>query len=149
MPLSDLISSLQLAIGPVILISGVGLLLLTMTNRLGRVIDRARDLTPHLDSATPDVREAYLAQLRILWRRARLERAAIALATLSVLFVALLIITMFVGTLNGLDVSQPIVGQFTACMLSLVFSLAFFLSDVNLTLRALDVELPAEARQAL
>jgi hypothetical protein len=30
------------AIGPVILISGVGLLLLTMTNRLGRAIDRAR-----------------------------------------------------------------------------------------------------------
>lgn len=147
MPLSDLISSLQLAIGPVILISGVGLLLLTMTNRLGRVIDRVRDLTQHLDSVTPDVREAHLAQLRILWRRARLERAAIALAALSVLFVALLIITLFVGTLRGLDVSQLIVGQFTACMLCLVFSLAFFLSDVNLTLRALNLELPVEARQ--
>jgi hypothetical protein len=30
------------AIGPVILISGVGLLLLTMSKRLGRAIDRAR-----------------------------------------------------------------------------------------------------------
>ena len=36
---------LQVAIGPVILISGVGLLLLTMTNRLGRAIDRARQMT--------------------------------------------------------------------------------------------------------
>jgi hypothetical protein len=32
---------LQAAIGPVILLSGVGLLL-TMTNRLGRAIDRVR-----------------------------------------------------------------------------------------------------------
>ncbi|MFN9975717.1 MAG: DUF2721 domain-containing protein, partial [Phycisphaerae bacterium] len=31
----DLIPVLQVAIGPVILISGVGLLLLSMTNRLG------------------------------------------------------------------------------------------------------------------
>jgi hypothetical protein len=45
MPLTSLeqiIPELQDAIGPVILISGVGLLLLTMTNRLGRAIDRAR-----------------------------------------------------------------------------------------------------------
>jgi hypothetical protein len=40
--LTELIPVLQMAIGPVILISGVGLLLLSMTNRLGRVIDRAR-----------------------------------------------------------------------------------------------------------
>jgi hypothetical protein len=42
---SQLIPVLQTAIGPVILISGVGLLLLTMTNRLGRVIDRSRILS--------------------------------------------------------------------------------------------------------
>ena len=39
---------LQTAIGPVILISGVGLLLLTMTNRLARTID---DLTRHGDES--------------------------------------------------------------------------------------------------
>ena len=41
MSLKDLLPVLQVAIGPVILISGVGLLLLSMTNRLGRTIDRA------------------------------------------------------------------------------------------------------------
>ena len=38
-PLHELIPVLQVAIGPVILISGVGLLLLTLTNRFGRIID--------------------------------------------------------------------------------------------------------------
>ena len=42
--LSELVPILQIAIGPAILISGVGLLLLSMTNRLGRVIDRALQL---------------------------------------------------------------------------------------------------------
>jgi hypothetical protein len=42
MTLDQLIPVLQMAIGPTILISGVGMLLLVMTNRLGRTIDRAR-----------------------------------------------------------------------------------------------------------
>ena len=42
MHLDDIVPFLQLSIGPVIVISGVGLLLLSMTNRYGRVIDRTR-----------------------------------------------------------------------------------------------------------
>ena len=41
---AQLLPVLQTAIGPMILISGIGLLLLTMTNRLGRAIDRTRTL---------------------------------------------------------------------------------------------------------
>ena len=58
---SELIPVLQTAIGPVILISGVGLLLLTMTNRLGRVIDRAR----WIDEGYPDLPEDEKAQKRV------------------------------------------------------------------------------------
>ena len=55
MKLIDLIPTLQLAIGPVILISGIGLILLSMTNRYGRLLDRARRLTGDLhDSSEPD-----------------------------------------------------------------------------------------------
>jgi hypothetical protein len=48
MRLNDLIPVLQVAVGPVILISGVGMLLLTLTNRFGRVIDRSRALADAL-----------------------------------------------------------------------------------------------------
>ena len=40
---------LQSCITPVALISGIGLLLLTITNRLGRTIDRTRQLVADLD----------------------------------------------------------------------------------------------------
>jgi hypothetical protein len=55
--LTEVISVLQTAIGPVILISGVRLLLLSMTNRLGRVIDRARVLSRELHAGAQAVHD--------------------------------------------------------------------------------------------
>jgi len=51
-PVSELIPVLQVAIGPVILVSGVGLLLLTLTNRYGRTIDRSRQPARELRGCT-------------------------------------------------------------------------------------------------
>lgn len=45
---NELIPVLQSALGPLILISGIGLLLLIMTKCLGRAIDRARLLDARL-----------------------------------------------------------------------------------------------------
>ena len=76
----QLVPVLQTAIGPTILISGVGLLLLTMTNRLGRAIDRARILAGEIPTPTEAENAIVTAQLQILRRRARIIRLAIALA---------------------------------------------------------------------
>ncbi|MEO6486667.1 MAG: DUF2721 domain-containing protein, partial [Thermoanaerobaculia bacterium] len=53
--------TLQLSIGPVILISGVGLILLSMTNGFGRVIDRSRLLAQDLHVASGPDRERFLS----------------------------------------------------------------------------------------
>jgi len=42
--LDDLTRVLQASISPVALVSGVGLLILSLTNRFGRVTDRLREL---------------------------------------------------------------------------------------------------------
>ncbi len=140
-PLSDIIPVLQVAIGPVILISGVGLLLLTMTNRLGRCIDRARQLAQQLPLAGASQREPILAQVGIIYRRARVLRLTITLASLSVLLAAMLIVTLFLTALlqwnNGLFVSL----LFITCLSALVASLVAFLYDINLSLVALKLEI--------
>jgi hypothetical protein len=128
------------AIGPVILISGIGLLLLTMTNRFGRVIDRARQLARDLRTASPVDREAITAQLNILLRRAQIVRAAIALAGLSVLLTALLIVVLFLTALFKLGMASLISAVFIACMVCLVASLGFFIADINISLAALRLE---------
>jgi hypothetical protein len=139
-PFPDLIPILQVAIGPVILISGVGLLLLTMTNRFGRIIDRTRQLSRELRSAQPPESDLALAQLDILRTRARIVRGAIAAASVSVLLAAVLIIVIFVGALFKRSFGVPVVGLFASCLLSLIGALLLFIRDVNLSLRALRLE---------
>ncbi len=138
----ELIPVLQTAIGPVILVSGVGLLLLTMTNRLGRVIDRARALGAALESEPAgEHRTAVLAQQRILAKRAEILRRAITLATVSVLFASLLVITLFVTALLRLEDAWLIAALFTLCMLALTGGLVEFLRDLNESLSAIRLEL--------
>jgi len=141
---TQLIPVLQTAIGPVILISGIGLLLLTMTNRLGRAIDRARILVENLPNTTETRRDKIAAQLQILWRRARLIRLAIALASVSALAAAILIIALFLTALWQIETSWIIVILFIVCMLCLIGSLALFIHDINQSLAALKLELEAE-----
>jgi len=145
---SDLLPVLQVAIGPVILISGVGLLLLTMTNRFGRIIDRTRQVSRELTSGQSAEPERALAQLDILMARARIVRGAIATASFSALLAAVLIIVIFISALFALSMAALVVGLFVSCLASLILSLVLFIRDVNLSLRALRLEVgPAgEAR---
>lgn len=143
-PLHEIVPVLQTAIGPVILISGVGLLLLSMTNRLGRTIDRARSLVNVLRSGHEHDRAATLAQVAIIYRRARLIRLCIALASLSVLLAAVLIIVLFMTALMKWDHGFVISVIFIACMGSLIASLVAFIYDIHLSLVALKLELKAE-----
>ena len=137
---SKLIPVLQVAISPVILISGVGLLLLSMTNRLGRVIDRSRFLWRELREVPGEDREAIHAQLKILSRRAELIRRAIIHASISVLLAAILIIVLFMMVLINFEAALLIIALFISCMLLLISSLITFIKDVNQTLTALKVE---------
>jgi len=145
--LTDLIPTLQLAIGPVILISGVGLILLSMTNRFGRIVDRSRILTEDLRRAPRPARARILGQLRILADRARLLRVAIALAAISVLLAAILVISLFLGALMQLGMVVLIVSLFALCLLSLIVALLLFISDISLSLKAFWLEMPPELRR--
>lgn len=83
-PLHELIPPLQVAIGPVILVSGIGLLLLTLRNRFARTIDRSRELV-RLMGNSPANEQQPAGQVEILYRRTRLARLSIisALAALA------------------------------------------------------------------
>jgi hypothetical protein len=139
--LTELVPILQTAIGPALLISGVGLLLLSMTNRLGRIVDRARLLVDQMEDAPPELRSRKLAQLPILWQRARQIRSAIALALVSALLAAVLVVVLFLSALLGIEDSRPISVLFVLCMGTLLASLVMFLREINQSLHALKVEM--------
>jgi hypothetical protein len=140
-PVRELIPVLQVAIGPVILISGVGLLLLTLSNRYGRTIDRARHVVRELRSGTNADRERLAGQIEILFRRARLIRLSISLAGVSVLMASVLIIGLFLTALFKVEVGLLLSLVFICGMLALIGSLGAFIMDINLSLVALKLEL--------
>lgn len=139
--LQDIVVLMQTAIGPVILISGVGLLLLTMTNRLGRLIDRQRLLCAQRRTCPQDEKVLLSRELSILWRRARLIRHSIILASLSVLCSSLIIILLFIMPLLGLALNLFVIALFVLCLASLIASLFVFILDVNQSLTALKLEM--------
>ena len=143
-PVHELIPVLQVAIGPVILISGVGLLLLTLTNRFGRAVDRSRALGREARELSEAQRSRLSRQIEILYRRAQLIRWSIIMAALSVLLAAVLIIVLFVAALSRLEAGLMIVLLFICCLLSLIISLLAFIRDIQLSLVALKFELGQE-----
>ena len=144
MSLRELVPILQIAIGPVILISGIGLILLSMTNRFGRVIDRSRQLSAAMRSAGSAERDVVKSQIEILTKRASLVRQAITLAIVSLLFVAVLVITLFLSAVMHWEAGILAVILFICCMSCLIGSLVAFLRDINLSLAALKLELEAK-----
>jgi transposase len=140
-PLSELIPVLQVAIGPVILISGVGLLLLSLTNRYARTIDRSRQLVRELRELVGANRQRLEGQIDILYLRARLIRRSILQAAVSVLLAAVLIMVLFVSVLLKMEAGLLICLLFIGCMAALIASLAAFIRDMNLSLGALKLEL--------
>ncbi len=129
--LAELVPILQIAVGPVILISGVGLLLLSMTNRFGRAIDRSRILSRELRENPNVDREQILAQITILSKRADLIQRAITLASVSVLLAAILIIVLFLMALLQVNAAWLIIILFIGCMLSLIGSIIALKLDIK------------------
>lgn len=139
-PLHELIPVLQVAIGPVILISGISLLLLTLTNRFGRTIDRSRQLV-HEMRELPANEHQLAGQVEILYRRAKLTRLSIISAAAGLLLASVLIIALFVTALMKWEAAVLIGVFFVSCMLSLIVSLVAFMKDIQLSLVALALEL--------
>ena len=138
----QLIRILSASIAPVIVISGVGLLLLSMTNRHSRVIDRARELVKDLDNTESEERRTSLReQVRITYKRGRILRTAIILSAVSILFVAITVLALFTGQVLSVKVDYVSVPCFGLALVALVGSLYFFIQDVTISLRALDLEI--------
>ncbi len=148
MNLEHIVLVLQMSIGPMIVISGAGLVLLSMTNRFGRVVDRVRILAEarrrEAGSETPRISQ----ELRILMRRARILRLAIAFASTSVLTAASLVIVLFLAVVLQLDAAMLVIVMFILCMGFLITGLIFFIADVNVSLAALALELDEAPRRS-
>ncbi|HWI41192.1 MAG TPA: DUF2721 domain-containing protein [Verrucomicrobiae bacterium] len=127
----DIAHIIQLSVAPVFLLTGVGTILNVMTNRLGRIIDRARRLEERLEGGHPD-EEDIRRNLDTLSLRAKLIGRAITLCTATALLVCMVIAVLFLGDFLNIEIPIVVAGLFILAMLLLVFGLVWFLREIFL-----------------
>jgi hypothetical protein len=136
----DIAHAIQLAVAPVFLLSGVGVLLGVLTNRLARIVDRARTAEAKLAEAASDHDKVRIrSNLDALSRRARLINVAITLITVTALFVSLVVALLFTSTFAPINLATPVAVLFVASMLTLVIALLAFLLEVRIAIASLRI----------
>lgn len=138
---TDLVSALQLAVSPVILISAVGLLLLAMTNRYAHSTDRARTLSAAARSADPAHKENLKAQLAVIWFRVQLIRHAIECAAGSALASSVLVMLLFLDAAFSIAIPFAVVTLVCTSLLLLCGSLVLLIAEARQAITALSLEL--------
>ena len=136
----DIAHAIQLAVAPVFLLSGVGVLLGVLTNRLARIVDRARAAEARLlqPESKPES-DRIRAQLAVLARRARLVNTSITLITIAALFVSLVVALLFTSTLVAINLAVYVAVLFVAAMITLIIALLAFLLEVRIAVASLRI----------
>ena len=131
--INDISNAIQLALGPVFLLTGVAGLLNVMSGRLSRIIDRARFLTENPMAREMISKKAIQMELITLEKRRNLTSNAITMCTFSALFVCMVIVILFLEVLFSIPFNWVIGVFFSLATLALVGGLAYFLREVHLS----------------
>jgi hypothetical protein len=134
----DIAHLIQSAIAPVFLLTGVASTLGVLTNRLSRIVDRARVLEQLLEGhpgAAPHVH----AELAVLARRAHYINIAISLATISALLVALVVVSLFANAFFASELSVLVALLFVGAMVCLSAAYVVFFIEVRIAVAALRI----------
>jgi len=127
----DIVHLIQSAVAPVFLLSGVAATLGVLTNRLARIVDRARQLEDRMESR-PGSAPAVRHDLEVLARRSRYINAAIMMSALSALLVALVVISLFADAFFTAGLAATIAILFSGAMLCLICAFGAFLLEVRI-----------------
>jgi len=135
-------SVIDVAVAPVFLLAGISGLLMVLTNRLGRTIDRSRSLqAAEANVKSVQHKHTIRREKANLMRRMHLNHFAISMAVLSAILVCLVVVTLFLGSLLQLNVSIAIASLFIVCMVILSLAFCSFLLEIIVATRVVQATL--------
>jgi hypothetical protein len=143
---TDVAHLIQVALTPIFLISAIGVTLNVLTSRLARIVDRARAMEKELLRPDHEAADELHAKLAVMARRARYMNAAITLITLSALFIALVVVLLFVNAFVHWELSSFIAILFILSMLAFAAALTAFLIEVRIATNTLRIGIEAASR---
>jgi hypothetical protein len=138
--LDSVVHFIQLAIAPVFLLTAIGAMLGTMTNRVARIVDRARELEKRLSGST-EQRTHEHRELHLLGKRARLINMAITCTVLSALLVCVSIGALFLDAYWERSLTDLVAWIFGLSLLALILGLGFFLREIYVATATLRIGL--------
>lgn len=136
-----LITILQASIAPFVLISGIGLLLLSLTNRIARPTDLIRRLLPEIETAETTDKRLLINQVDLLRRRCSLLRTSIFLSCMAIACVSMVTLLLYASLLFNVRLHLLVEFLFGSSLACLVGSLFYLALDIRITLRSLDMEI--------
>jgi hypothetical protein len=136
----DIAHLIQSSVAPVFLLSGVATTLGVLTNRLSRIVDRARKLEEQLEGHPGQAPHLH-KDLVVLARRARYINVAISLSTIAALMVALVVVTLFANAFFGSELGFLIALLFVGAMVCLSAAFIVFFIEIRLAMAALRIGL--------
>ena len=131
-PFQEVLSS---ALTPITLISGVGMLILCMTNRYSHCMDRIRGLVKIRTQGLKALRVE--REIRLIYRRARWLRFSMLAITLSSGCSGLLVATNVFGTYFGFDAAPFAAIWLVLALLLIIAATVAFAFEIRLSLHAL------------
>jgi CBS domain containing-hemolysin-like protein len=134
----DIPHLVQSSLAPVFLLSGVAATLGVLTNRLSRIVDRARVLEQQLEGHPGQASHLH-ADLQVLSRRANFINVAISLGTIAALLVALVVVTLFANAFFGSELGVVIALLFVGSMVCLSAAFIAFFIEVRIAVAALRI----------
>jgi len=136
---STIAQTIQLSLSPVFMLAGIGALLNVLAGRLSRVVDRARALEALHPRSTGPEHERHVRELRLLDRRIAIINRGLLMAVSSAVATCLVVALLFVANLADLHLGTVVALCFIGAMVLLIASLASFMVEVRLSLRAIHI----------
>ncbi|UAK26700.1 DUF2721 domain-containing protein [Sphingomonas nostoxanthinifaciens] len=124
---------------PVFLLTGIGSLLITLTNRLARIVDRARWIEENLAPRGEARRADQVREMRLLDRRMRIVNNSIMLVTASAVCICTVVAAMFLLRLAGFGFARTLSIVFALSLCLLIAGLALFIHEVRIAVRAIAI----------
>jgi len=144
--INDVPQAIQLALGPVFLLTGIAGTLNVLAGRLARIIDRARYLTEHPSSTQQLSPELVHKELVALERRRKWASAAITSCTFAALLGCTVIVVLFLEAVLDVPLKWLAGSLFASSTVALVAGLTFFLREVLLASSSIRIQVKAKDR---
>jgi Protein of unknown function (DUF2721) len=131
--------TIQLALAPVFVLVAIGNILNLLSSRLGRVVDRSRDLQQrHVATEGLDHAEV-VAEIRMIDQRISLITRAIRLMVISGLFIGTTVAVLFLEELVQFSLRRFAAGTFLTAIGLLMWALVLFLRETQIAAQQLRI----------